>query len=379
VKTAVVTYSRAEYAILYPILKAIDAHPSLDYSLIVTGMHLSDEFGHTIDVIKKDGFKIDAEVECLPEDDTGTGMAKSIGTALNKITAELERIKPDLVLVGFDLGVHLATAIAAAHMNIPVAHIHGGEVSGSIDESVRHAITKFAHVHFVATKEAKERVLKLGEEEFRVHLVGAPRLDTILNKERVSKEKIAGNFGLDLETPIILATQHPVTTEEDKAAGQMRTTLEALEELGYQTILSYPNADSGGRRMIGVVEEYSGKKFLKAKKSFDPDEYLALMSMASVMVGNSSSGLIDAPSFELPVVNIGNRQKDRLRAKNVIDVGYNKEEIKQGIEKALGEEFKKSLEGLENPYGDGTASKKIVDVLAGLKINKKLLEKRMTY
>jgi UDP-hydrolysing UDP-N-acetyl-D-glucosamine 2-epimerase len=334
-KIAVVTGTRAEYGILKPVLKAIKACPRLDLVLIVTGMHLSKEFGYTIKEIRKDGSTIDAKVEMLYTEDTRAAMAKSIGKCIQKMTEMLERIKPDFIVLLGDRAEMLAGAVAASYMGIPIAHLHGGEVSGSVDDSVRHAITKLAHIHFPATQESANRIIKMGEDPSRIFIVGAPSLDTILNEKPPERAELSKRYGLDLAKPILLVLQHPVVTEADEAARQTKETLDAIVELKHQTILIYPNADAGGRRMIKVIKKYEKYPFIKSFKSIPYTDYLGLMKVVSVMIGNSSSGIIEAPSFHLPVVSIGTRQKGRERSTNVIDVGYNREEIVEAVKKAL--------------------------------------------
>lgn len=379
-KIAVITGTRAEYGILKSVLKEIEANAGLQLSLIVIGMHLSLEFGYTVGEINRDGFKIGAKIAVLHSEDTKVSMAKSIGECLSRTAEALEKIKPDILVVLGDRSEMLVGAVAATYMGIPIAHIHGGDVSGNVDEPVRHAITKLAHIHFAATEESAERIKRMGEEPWRVHVVGAPGLDLILGQKASEPEKIAAKYGLDLSKPVLLAVQHSVVTEAEEAASQIRQTLEAIKDLGFQTVLIYPNADAGGRRMIKVIKEYEMLPLLKTYKSVAHEDYLGLMRLASVMVGNSSSGIIEAPSFGLPVVNIGTRQIGRQRAGNVIDVDYDKQEVTKAIKKALDDKrFREKVKRCENPYGDGKAGKRIAKILSEIKLNKKLLEKRMAY
>jgi len=379
-KIAAITGTRAEYGIFKSVLREIEANPKLNLSLIVIGMHLSAEFGYTVKEIEEDGFKIDAKIDELHSEDTGVAMSKSIGICMVRIAGALEKIKPDVLLILADRSEMLVGAVSATYMGIPIAHIHGGDISGNVDEPVRHAITKLAHMHFAATKESADRIIKMGEEPWRVHVVGAPGLDLILNEKMPEPREIARKYGLDLSKPILLVVQHSVITEADYAPNQLRETLEAIVELGYQTILVYPNADAGGRRMIEVIREYEKYPFIKTFRSVLHEEYLSLMKLASVMVGNSSSGIIEAPSFRLPVVNIGTRQKGRQRAENVIDVNYDKEEIRMAIQKALyDEEFKEKVKRCKSFYGDGKAGLRIANILSEIRIDERLLEKRMTY
>jgi len=381
-KIAVVTGTRAEYGVMKPVLKAIEARPELKLLLVVTGMHLSHEFGYTVNDIEKDGFSISAKIEMLSDSDTLEAMAESAGRGIIGMAQTWEQLRPDVVLVLGDRAEPLAAAIAGAYMNIPVAHIHGGDActGGNIDDSTRNAITKFAHIHFPATQKNAERIIKMGEDEWRVHMVGSPALDVILNEPLLSREVLAERFGLNLSQPLILLVQHPVTTQSDEAPKQMRETLEAIVEIGYPAILIYPNSDAGGRRMIKVTKEYERYPFIKTFKSLPRREYLSLMKVASIIVGNSSSGIIDAPSFGLPAVNIGMRQEGREQGKNVIDVGHNKQEIVKAIEKALTDkEFLNEVKKRENPYGDGKTSQRIAVILSKVEITPELIQKKITY
>jgi len=379
-KIAVITGTRAEYGIFKSVLKAIEANPKLNLSLIVIGMHLSAEFGYTVKEIVQDGFKIDAKINVLHQEDTPAAMTKSIGKSMMKTADALAKINPDFLLVLGDRSEMLVGAVSATYIGIPIAHIHGGDISGNVDEPVRHAITKLAHIHFAATKESADRIIKMGEEPWRVHVVGAPGLDLILNERIREPKETAKKYGLDLSEPVLLVAQHSVITEADEAPNQIRETMEAIKELGYQTVLIHPNADAGGRRMIEVIKRYERYPFIKTFRSIPHKEYLSFMKLASVMVGNSSSGIIEAPSFGLPVVNVGTRQMGRQRAENVIDVNYDKEEIKKAIQMALyDQEFREKVKQGKNFYGDGKAAIRIAKVLSEIKIDKRLLEKRMTY
>jgi len=378
----VITGTRAEYGLLNPVMRAIQDHPGLDLSIIATGMHLSPEHGYTVKKIENDGFKIDVAVDMLLSNDTGASMAKSLGVGIIGITQALEQLKPDIVLVLGDRDEPFAGAIATSHMNIPVAHIHGGDstTGGCIDESIRHSITKFAHIHFPATEESATRIKKLGEEPWRIHTVGAPGLDTIINTKLLPKEQLIEQYSLNANEPILLAVQHPVTTQPENAANEMRTTMQALAKLGMQTILVYPNSDAGGRSMIEVIKEFEHLPFLRTFKSLPHIEYLSLLNIADALVGNSSSGIIEASSFHLPVVNIGIRQEGRQRANNVIDVASDKEKIIEAIDTVLHDKaFKQKVNECVNPYGDGRAGLRIVEILAGLEIDQKLLQKKITY
>lgn len=378
-KILYITGTRADYGLMKSVLKAIEEHPKLELEIVATGMHLMPEFGMTIKEIKKDGFKIH-EIDATYENDNKESMTNFVGKCIQLLTKKIKEIKPDIILLLGDRGEMLAGAIVGAYLTIPVAHIHGGDITSTVDEPIRHAITKLAHIHFPATEKSAERIIKMGEDQSRVFVVGAPGLDTILSEKLIAPDELSKRYYLDLSKPILLVVQHPVTTEIEGAHEQIRETLEAVLELKHQTVFVYPNADAGGRKMIEVIKEYEEYPFINSFKSIPHREYLSLMGIAGVMIGNSSSGIIEAPSFGLPVVNIGSRQEGRQRAENVIDVDYDKEQIKAAIKKALyDEDFKEKVKNCKNPYGDGKAGVNIADVLSKIKIDKNLLQKRLSY
>ena len=379
-KVCVVTGTRAEYGLLKPVMEAIKKTKNLKLILIVAGMHLSKEFGYTKKEIIKDGFKIDSEVRMNPQKDTPFSMSISVGKGIVKFSESFKSVKPDIVLVLGDRIEVLAATIASSYMNIPVAHIHGGDVSKGLYDSTRHAITKFSHVHFPATKKSAERILKMGEDKWRVFVVGAPCLDTILKIKLLKRKEAENKFNLDLSKTIILMLQHSVTTEPEKAGKQAIETLEAIKKFGEQAIIIYPNSDAGGRKMIKQIKKYEKLPFLKVYKNVSYEDYLTLLKYASILVGNSSSGIIESPAFKISVVNIGTRQDGRERSTNVIDVGHERNEIIAAIKKAIHDKkFIERVKKCKNPYGRGNASKKIVKILNGIKIDKKLLQKKITY
>ncbi len=374
-KICVITGSRAEYGLLSPVMRAIQEHPNLELLLIVTGMHLLKRFGQTVDEIKKDGFKIDAEVP-VSEDDSST----AFGQAVIGISKAVKRISPDFVLVLGDRFEALAGAIAGAANNIAVTHIHGGDVttSGHIDESIRYALTNFAHLHFAATEQSALRIKQLGEEEWRIHLVGSPALDAILSADLSAPQEVIGSLGLDTDKPIVVVVQHPVSLEVKEAGWQMEQTMSAIKHLDCQTIVIYPNSDPGNKEMIEVIERYSGLPNIQIHQNLKHSVYLGLLKTASVLVGNSSSGIIEAPSFGLAVVNVGSRNVGREHAENVIFVDYDKNQIIAAIKKTLfDKEFRERVKNCTNPYGDGKSSQRIEEVLATIPIDKKLLKKQI--
>lgn len=378
-KILYISGTRADYGLMRQTLLSIKRHPKLKLEIVATGMHLMPEFEKTIDEIKKDNFKI-RKVEAVYERDNKESMTNFIGEFTLKLTKVIKRVKPDIILVEGDRAEMLVGAIIGAYLTIPVAHIHGGDLTTTVDEFARHAITKLSHIHFPATKKSAQRIIKMGEDPWRVFVVGAPGLDSILNEKLFSKKEILKKYNLDDSQPILLVLQHPVTTEVEDAPRQMRETMEVVRELGHQAIVIYPNADPGGRRMIKVIEKYRNCPFLKICKSLPHTDYLSLMKVINVMVGNSSSGIIEAPFFHLAVVNIGQRQEGRERAENVINVNYNKEEIKKAIEKALyNDDFKEKVKNCKSPYEEGKTGLRIVNILSKIKIDKKLLQKQITY
>jgi UDP-hydrolysing UDP-N-acetyl-D-glucosamine 2-epimerase len=296
------------------------------------------------------------------------------------ITDALVRIRPDLVVVAGDRGEHLVAAMAAAHMSIPVAHIQAGERSGNIDGMTRHAITRFAHLHFASGPDAAERLRRMGEEEFRIHMTGAPQLDELVNGEMAPAEEIASRFHLDLSQPVLLVVQHPVTEEFGEGVEQMAETLEAVCAVGYQTVVIFPNNDAGSEDFRLMIERYH-RPFMRVERNVPRHVYAGLMKAASALVGNSSSGLIEAPAFRLPAVNVGERQRERARAPNVIDVPYDRAAIVDAIRRAVSSEFRASLEnGFESPYlSDGKVSERIVEILKTVEIDERLLKKQIAY
>jgi UDP-N-acetylglucosamine 2-epimerase (non-hydrolysing)/GDP/UDP-N,N'-diacetylbacillosamine 2-epimerase (hydrolysing) len=310
--------------------------------------------------------------------DTGYDMSVALGENIIEIAVALQKIQPDIFLTLTDLGHTLAGAIAAAHMNIPVAHVHGGDVSGSIDESIRHATTKFAHIHFPASPTSAERIRKMGEESWRIFMVGAPGVDEIRKSELVDKKVLFERYGLAPDEEFLLTVQHPVTTEQNVRA-QIRETISALKAIGMKCIIIYPNADAGGRAIITEYETHKTNNKFRMYKTVPRIDYLSLLKYTRCLIGNSSSGIIEAPYFKTPVVNIGNRQRNRERASNVINVSHKRDNIVSAVEKALSAEFKASLIDIQSPYGEGYAGERIASVLAEIKINEKLLNKILDY
>jgi UDP-N-acetylglucosamine 2-epimerase (non-hydrolysing)/GDP/UDP-N,N'-diacetylbacillosamine 2-epimerase (hydrolysing) len=382
-KVCIVTGTRAEYGLLYPVMKAVQRHPSLELSILATGMHLMPEFGYTIKEIEADGFVIQASVPMYLSGDTTATTVKGLGIGIIGITQALEQIKPSIVVILGDRDEGLAAAIAGAHMYIPVCHIHGGDSTGGscIDESIRHAITRFAHVHFPATPKHAERLIRMGEEEWRIHVVGPLGIYSMREADFTNRVELCLNLDLDAKEPILIVIQHPVTIQVGRAHEQMRETMEALVEVKKQAVVIYPNADAGGRAMIDVIKEYSNFSFIKTFKNLPYLTFNSLMKAADVIIGNSSAAIVDAPLFGLPAVNIGSRQESRERAANVFDVSHKKGEIVKAIQRILGdEELRERLQKAPNPYDvEGKGAQEIVKVLSTMDVNERLLQRNLTY
>lgn len=373
-----VSVGRTDWSIWRPILDAIREHPDLDLRLYLTGMHLSPEFGMTVNQVLDEGFEVEERLEVLLSSDSPQGVAKAIGLGVLDFAQVFSRSKPDILLVLGDRFETLAAVTAAMPFKIPVAHIHGGEsTEGAIDESIRHAITKMSHIHFTATQFYADRILRMGEEARRVFVTGAPGIDTIRLNAPFSDGNFCHEFGIDISRPFLLVTYHPVTLEFEDTAFQIENLLCALDRIDTQVIFTYPNADTAGRSVLAMIKDFAASHcHSKLVVNMGSSGYISAMHHAAAMVGNSSSGIIEAAAFELPVVNVGTRQGGRTRARNVIDVGYPANEIFAGIEMALSDEFRDSLRNMQNPYGDGSASQKIVDVLRKIELGQTLIVKK---
>lgn len=377
-KICFLTGSRGEWGYIRPILKAIEADPDLDYQIIATHMHLLPEFGMTVQEIQKNGFRIDEKLYMTMDGYTSHTMVKSLGLLLLELPTTLQRLKPEILLLAGDRGEQLMGAIAAGHLGIPVAHIQAGELSGNIDGIVRHSITKLAHIHFAANKIFADRVRKMGEQDFRVFNTGAPQLDEMVNGVYTQVGELNRKFNLSDQEIFLLAVQHPVTEEEEFANRHVSITLKALNKTKLKTIMIYPNADAGSQEIRKALANSRGNNIFLFR-NLSREDYLGLMRCASVIVGNSSSGILEAPTFGLPCVNIGNRQKGRPQAENVINVGYDESAIFDAIQQALSADFKEKCSQCVNPYGDGQSALKIVNILKSIKIDDQLLNKEMTY
>ncbi len=389
---AVFTGNRAEYGLQFPILQAIDAHPDLDYRLIVSGAHLDDNFGRTLKEIEEDGYKVHAEVKIDMKEDTLYSTAQAIGSGVLSMSEVLDKLRPDLLTVYADRFEGFAAVIAGTQMNVPTAHVEGGDLTegGALDDSVRHAMTKLSHLHFTTNRQATNRILAMGEEPWRVHTVGFPAIDLIKKNNFAKKEELQKRFGLDIMKPIVIFTQHSVTTEFDKAVDQIEPSLEAIKKLageGVQVVLTYPNNDAGGLRIIDRLNDFTEPAHFNVQlhRSVGRYSYHGILALAMdpevrcCCVGNSSSGIKETPAFGCPTVNIGSRQAGRLRAENVLDVGYDTNNIYTAIIRCFEDKtFRNTCRNSENPYGLGDAGEKIAEVLSRVPLDRNLLRKRMT-
>ena len=391
-KIAVFTGNRAEYGLQYPILRAIAADTRLEYDLLVGGAHLQQDFGKTLAEIENDGFKVYRQVKMEMREDTLFAAAQAIGTGILSLSQILDELRPDFMVVYADRYESFAAVITATQMNVPTAHVEGGDYTegGALDDTVRHAMTKLAHLHFTTNEQAAKRVQRLGEEPWRIFNVGFPALDLVVAGLYSSPEEIVSEFGLDLGKPIVVFCQHSVTTEFDKAVEQIGPSLDALACLahdGCQIIITYPNNDAGGRRIIQQLHQLESRRIPNVQiiRSLGRFRFHGLLNVigrsgCGAFAGNSSAGIKETPAFGCPAVNIGSRQQGRLRANNVLDVPYDKESILAAIRRCIDDEqFRQQCQTCENPYGAGNAGPRIADVLATIPIDARLIQKKMTY
>ena len=374
---AVVTTSRADYSLLYWPLRELASHPDVDLKIVAVGPHLSPEFGSTVREIEKDGFDVNARIECLMSSDSDIGMAKTIGVATLSLADCFGQMRPDLVVLTADRYEMLAPASVALALRIPIAHIEGGEISeGAIDDAVRNALTKLSHIHFTSTEFARTRVIAMGEEAWRVHRTGAASLDHLRRSTLLNREQLETRLAMDLGQPTAVITYHPTTIARDTTR-EADAMFSAIHSMPGQLLCCYPNADAGSRALIERTEsclrERGGGKVIV---NLDPVVYWSLLRFVDLLVGNSSSGIIEAASFALPVVDVGIRQRGRERGRNVLTAEPSVASILDRIRTARSQQFRRSLEGMENLYGDGRAAERIVTVLASVPLGEELLIKR---
>ena len=379
-KISITTGTRAEYGILREALKQIKNSDRLELYLIVTGMHLDKKFGRTINEIKKDGFAIYTSFKMLPMGDSNYFMAKNLGLGIDRFAKIFHKLKPDINIIFGDRDESLASALAAYHMNIPNAHIHGGDkTKAGIDEYNRHVITKASNIHFAATKKSFNRILKMGENPKYVFLTGSPSIDEIFKNKILAKKQLEKKYKIQFTGKEILLLQHPVTTQTKLSKIQISNILKALSIIKNQTIAIMPNSDAGNKDIFKLLSNFAKKHdFVRTFRTLPREDYLGMLKNCGVLVGNSSSGIIEASCFDIPVVNVGIRQQNRERGKNIFDVpNTNVNYILRGIRNAL--ESSKQRHSKSTIYGDGNASKKIVKQLERITINDKLIQKQIFY
>jgi GDP/UDP-N,N'-diacetylbacillosamine 2-epimerase (hydrolysing) len=378
-KIFVLTGKRGGFGAMKPMLRLMRDEPTIDLQLVVTDQHLSHAFGNTVEEVEKE-FKCSAKVDLQQEGGTPLNRAQALGVCVTKMSQVLSDLKPDICVLYGDRGEVLASALVATTLGIPIAHIQGGDLSGSVDEQMRHAITKLAHIHFPSTEESGTRLKKMGEDPSSVHIVGDNHIDLLVAGEYANRSEVMQRLGIVDGRPTIIILQHPETTDPDASLAQMDETFKAVSGIDAQYIVIYPCSDAGYEGIVDSIEQNTFESKFKVFKNVDAHIFWGLLKIASALVGNSSSGIIEAPTFKLPVVNIGRRQDNRLRSENVIDVPHEKNAIKEAIEKALNDSsFRDKVSECSQIYGDGEAGLRIVDVLKNMEIKKDLFVKRMMY
>lgn len=378
-----VTGIRSEYDLLQPVLRAIEQRPECDLDVVVTGAHCSEMHGRTEKLVSEDGFRVAARVESLLSSDTLAGRVRSAGIQLTGLVQAIEQAAPDFILVAGDREEALTSAMCGAYMNIAVAHLCGGDmVAGNVDDSVRHAVSKLAHLHFTISEASRERLLKMGEEPWRTHCVGHPGIDRLMSEPAMDSASLAGALGMDaLEHPLLVVVQHVISSEIGESFAQMEATLNALEMLGHSAVIIHPNSDAGRAGIVRAIESRQGRmRKTRVFRNLGRREFVNLLRNADCLVGNSSLGILEAPALNLPVVNVGNRQSGREHAGNVIFVPHDAELIAGAVCRALSDvEFRRSMKQSGNPFGDGHAGERVASVLAEVEMGRKLLVKEWTY
>lgn len=383
-KILAVTGARSEYDILYPILEKLEKNDFFELEILVTGAHLSENFGFTIDNVINDGFKVADRIYNLIDTNQKIGRIISLGNQIPAFAQTFNRVNPDIILVVGDREEAISTSLTAAYMDIPVAHIAGGDIAkdGNIDNSVRYATSKFSHIHFTILPEHGETLKKLGEDEWRIFNTGNPSLDKFLMTKEIGKPELSSALDFDIiNDDYLVMIQHPIITNFDNEVKSIRETLDAVVETGIKCFISHPNSDAGYYSIIETYREYNEKyPQLFFYQNLERDIFVNLLRHAKCMIGNSSSGLLEAPSLGLPVVNIGPRQRGRGHGENVIFVDYNKNQIVEAIDKSINDiEYRNKVKSAINPYGDGNSSEKIVKILSEIDLNSKLVHKNITY
>jgi UDP-N-acetylglucosamine 2-epimerase (non-hydrolysing)/GDP/UDP-N,N'-diacetylbacillosamine 2-epimerase (hydrolysing) len=370
---------RGGFGALAPTMQEIARRPRLRLSVVVTDQHLYDRFGRTVTEVEQ-RFPIAAAIDMEQRGDANRDRARAIGVCLTKSADVLADLAPDVLLVIGDRGEVLAATVAAHNLRVAIAHVQGGDISGSLDEPVRHAVTKLAHIHFASTRQSAGRIVKMGEEPWRVHVVGDTHIDQILLNRATPAEELCVRYDLPHGQPVLLVLQHPDSTVPDASGAHMRETLAAVRSFDCRTLVVYPCSDQGFEGIIRAIEDYAGSPGWSVHRNIPADDFIGLQSLATCLVGNSSAGLIEAPYFGLPAVNVGDRQIGREHGSNVLHVPPERAAIGSAIDRALNDEsLRTQLRSDVPPFGDGTAHRRIADVLESVEIDSRLLNKRMTY
>jgi len=378
-KILVLTGKRGGFGAMKPMLRILRDEPAFELQLVVTDQHVNARFGNTIREVEQE-FEVAAAVDMEQANDEALERAQAVGRCTERMAATLADLRPDICLLYGDRGEVLAAATAASLLGLPIAHMQGGDVSGSLDEHIRHAVTKLSHLHFPSTEESAARIRRMGEEDWRIHVVGDNHLDGIIAGEYMPVEEVMRHLDIDPSRPAMIVLQHSETTEPHLSYEHMIETLTAVSASGYQAVVIHPCSDQGYEGVLKAIREVAVAPQFKVHVNLDAHVFWGLMKAATVLVGNSSAGLIETPVFRLPSINIGRRQEGRLRAENVIDVVHDRVKIAAAIERAVSDEgFRGSVANCTQPYGDGRAGERIIEVIRHTPVDRRLLVKRMTY
>lgn len=379
------TGSRSEYDLLYSVYQLLEKDARFELKLVVTGSHLSEKYGFTVQYIERDGFTISSRLYNLLDSDSKIGRVISLGSQINLIAHSIENEKPDIVIVAGDREEALSVTASCAYLSVPVAHFFGGDIAkdGNVDNSIRYAASKLAHLHFVTLPEHKENLIKMGEDDWRIFVVGNPAIDRLISTPHISKQDLLNSFGLKGSVfSYVVLIQHPIISETDTQAEKIRHTLDAIIEYGIHCFINYPNSDAGNYEIIRAYDEYKGKypNQITVFQNLDRTRYVNLLRHAACLLGNSSSGLLEAPSLGLPAINIGQRQRGRKAGDNVIFVDNEKSEILSALDKVVSNNgLLENLGKRFNPYGDGKSAEKIIETLSSISIDDNLVYKNITY
>ena len=383
-KILAITGARSEFDLLSTLYDKLHKDDFFDFKIVVTGAHLSETFGKTVSNIEAKEYPIADRIYNLIDTDEKIGRLISLGNQIPAFAQTFNREKPDLIIVPGDREEAISVSMTGAYMDIPVVHFFGGDIAkdGNIDNSARYATSKFAHLHFVTLEEHKQTLLKLGEEESRIFVVGNPAIDNIISTPNISRKELSKNIGFDIEKDdYLVLIKHPIITEFKEQKQQMETILDAVVESDIKCLINYPNSDAGNREIINVIDSYVSKHDkLFTFKNLDRLNYINLLRNASSLIGNSSSGLLEAPSFNLPAINIGSRQRGRISAENVIFIDHNKKNIVEAIDKVRNDtNFIEMVNKCVSPYGNGNTTEKVIKVLKNLIIDNEFIYKNITY